>query len=86
MADTFHSNIPDFSKFMKSLDLLVGISTDKRIMLKDLIPQYSTIHIGNYSKLIERNPDIPQQVLDMNNVSDTVKIVKGISRRECNVS
>ena len=136
MADTFHSNIPDFSKFMKSLDLLdenvskaavkgikkgadiivnaqkrrisaksqrladavskgtiyttkkgsVGISTDKRIMLKDLIPQYSTIHIGNYSKLIERNPDIPQQALDMNNVSDTVKIVKGISRRECNVS
>ena len=97
MSDTFHSDIPDLSKFMKSLDMLdenvskaavtglkkgadiivnaqkrrisaksqrladaiskgtiyttkkgsVGISTDKRIMLKDLIPQYSTIHIAD---------------------------------------
>lgn len=41
---------------------------------------------GNYSKLVERNPDYPQQALDMSNPSDIAKIVKGIARRECNVT
>lgn len=41
---------------------------------------------GNYSKLVERNPDYPQQALDMRNPSDIAKIVKGIARRECNVT
>lgn len=41
---------------------------------------------GDYSKLIERNPDVPQQALDMNDSNDTAKIAAGFSRRECNVS